>query len=76
MAGNKNSGRFKGLANYDERKNIGCKVNVKLWRELRVLAMTKDVLAQDMLNEAIKFYLNLHRELPIEINQNKQLPIA
>jgi len=36
-----------------DRVQIGCKINKKLWRELKVLAMKKDKPAGELLEEAI-----------------------
>ena len=44
-----------------ERKQIGVKLDVDLWRELRILALEKDRTAGDLLEEAMREYVARHK---------------
>jgi len=43
------------------RKQIGVKLDMDLWRELRILALEEDRTAGELLEEAMREYLERHR---------------
>jgi len=45
-----------------ERKQIGVKLDVDLWREIRVLALETDHTAGEVLEEAMRDYLVKHKK--------------
>ena len=43
------------------RRQIGVKLDMDLWRELRILALEEDRTAGELLEEAMREYLERHR---------------
>lgn len=50
-------GKFKRKKKEVERKTIGCRVDVELWKQFKILAMQKDLLTENMLEMAIADYI-------------------
>lgn len=41
-------------------KQIGAKINARLWKEIRMIALETDRLATDLLNEAMQDFIKKH----------------
>jgi len=46
-------------------KQIGVKIDPALWKELRMVALEQDRTATELLEEAIREYIDRHRDNPV-----------
>lgn len=45
-----------------ERKQIGCKIDIELWTEIKILALKEGRTAGELLEDALKLYLQQYNK--------------